>query len=55
MEVVRKMKAVVHVASSRRVLHVGDAVRAAAELLGLRLCPGCDRRRRSLNRFQVRW
>ena len=42
-----------HVAG-RRVVKVGDAIRDLTHLLGLRPCPGCQKRQVELNRLEIR-
>lgn len=40
---------------TRRGVGLGDVIRSMTEAVGLKPCNGCEKRRRSLNRFQVRW
>ncbi len=42
-------------APGRRSIRVGDLVRRVTGLVGLKACDGCKERRKSLNRFTIRW
>jgi len=42
-------------AKGRNHLGLGDLIRKATGAMGIKPCDGCEKRRKSLNRWEFRW